>query len=187
MADFFQFYKQFSSLDSITADEIAEKSKIKIFKKGDYLLESGKTCEHLFFINEGLLKIFFHKDDKEFIMRFFSENTLFSVFDSFLTQTPSNSNIIALENTTVTMISYKAMEELCKNNHSVETFYRKLVSKATVIMTKRIREMLEEDAAQRYFQFLAEHNLILQRISMGDIAKYLGITQQSLSRIRNQK
>ena len=120
-------------------------------------------------------------------MRFFSENLLFSAFESYLTQTPSNYMIMAVETTTVTLISHKNMEALCKEHHCVETFFRKLVSVVPLKMTKRISEMLEENATERYRQFVKENKLILQRISLGDLAKYLGITQQSLSRIRAKK
>ena len=69
----------------------------------------------------------------------------------------------------------------------METLFRKLVSVANWKMTKRIREMLESDATSRYKLFIKENNDIVQRLSMGDVAKYLGITQQSLSRIRAAK
>jgi CRP-like cAMP-binding protein len=187
MADFLSYCNKFSDLDEATAEELLQNVKTKTFQKGDYLLMSGKVCKHLFFINEGLTKIFFIKNDKEFIMRFFSENILFTVFESYLTQTPSNYNIMALETTTVTLISQEEMEKLCKKHHCMETFFRKLVSIVSIKMTKRISEMLEENAAERYNQFVKENNSIVQRISLGDLAKYLGITQQSLSRIRAQK
>jgi CRP-like cAMP-binding protein len=187
MADFIQFCNQFSPLKDEVAEELFQKSKIKVFKKGELLLQPGKVCRHLFFINEGFAKIFFFSDDKEFIMRFFPENVLFTAFASYLTQTPSNYIIMALEPTTVTLIRQGDMEELCKKYHCMETFFRKLVSIASVKMTKRISEMLEKNAATSYKQFVKENSEILQKISLGDLAKYLGITQQSLSRIRTQK
>ena len=150
-------------------------------------MKAGEVCRHLFFIQEGLTKIAFDKEDKEFIMRFFSENVLFTVFESYLTQNPSNYMIMALEATTVTKISHDTMEKLCKKHHCMETFFRKLVSVAAVKMSKRISEMLEESATNRYNLFIKENNPILHRINLGDLAKYLGITQQWLSRIRSQK
>ena len=69
----------------------------------------------------------------------------------------------------------------------METFFRKLASLAATKMTRRISEMLEENATERYNLFVKENNQILQRISLGDLASYLGITQQSLSRIRAKK
>ncbi len=187
MTDFLQFCDQFSQLDNRTTDELLQNVRTKTYKKGEYLLRQGETCRYLFFINEGLTKSFFYNDEKEFIMRFFFENVLFTVFDSYLTQTPSNFSVVALEATTITLISYDTVENLCKKHHCMETFFRKLVSIASIKMMKRISEMLEQDATERYNKFVHENNLILQRISLGDLAKYLGITQQSLSRIRASK
>ncbi len=187
MTDFLQFCNQFSPLDEIATVQLSKNLKTKTIQKGDYLLKRGEVCKHLFYINEGLTKIFFDKGDKEFIMRFFSENLLFTVFESYITQKPSNYMIMALETTTVTQVSHDTMEELCKMNHCMETFFRKLISVAAVKMSKRISEMLEENATFRYKQFVKENNLILQRINLGDLANYLGITQQSLSRIRAQQ
>ncbi len=92
--------------------------------------------------------------------------------------------IMALEPTTVTYVSHDDMEMLSKKHHSVETFLRKLMAVASVNMMKRISEMLEENPAERYNNFINENNSLLQRISLGDLAGYLGITQVSLSRIR---
>jgi CRP-like cAMP-binding protein len=184
MADFLQFCKQFSPLDGNIMQTLLQQTITKTYKKGEFLLRSEETCKYLYFINEGLIKSYSEKDEKEFIMRFFSENVLFSVFDSYITQTPSKFNLVTLEDTTVTLIRYKTMEDLCKQHHAMETFFRKLVSIVATKMTKRISEMLEENATDRYRLFVEENNAIHQRISLGDIAKYLGITQQSLSRIR---
>jgi CRP-like cAMP-binding protein len=187
MADFLQFCNQFSHLEKEAIDELFKNLKTKTVRKGEYLLKTGEVCRHLFFINQGLAKLFFVKDGKEFINVFAMENRLFSAFESYLTQTPSNFMLIALEPTTVTLISYVEMEKLCKKHHCMETFFRKLVSVAATKMTRRISEMLEENASERYNQFVKENGPILQRISLGDLASYLGITQQSLSRIRAQK
>jgi CRP/FNR family transcriptional regulator, anaerobic regulatory protein len=187
MADFQQFCNQFSPLTKEAEDDLFKNLKTKTFKKGEYLLKTGEICKHLIFINQGLAKLFFIRDGKEFINVFALENRLFSAFESYLTQTPSNFMLIALEETTVTLISYDEMERLCKKHHCMETFFRKLVSVAATKMTRRISEMLEENATNRYNQFVKENSAIVQRISLGDLASYLGITQQSLSRIRAQK
>jgi CRP-like cAMP-binding protein len=176
-----------SALDKPATDDLFRNIKVRTFKKGDHLLSSGKVSRHLFFINEGFTKMYFIKDDQEFIMRFFSEGVLFTAFESYLASKPSKYAIVALETTTVTLVDQQKMEELCKKHHRMETFFRKLVSIAVVKMTKRISEMLEENATERYNQFVNENRIILHRVSLGDMAKYLGITQQSLSRIRMKK
>ncbi len=187
MHDLLQFCQQFSPLDEETLEELAKNLKTKTVTKGDYFLRAGEVCKNLYFMNEGLAKMFFIKDDKEFINVFCPDGRLFTVFESYVTQTPSNFNLIALEPTTVTLIRYEDMERLCKKHHCMETFFRKLVSLAATKMTRRISEILEENATKRYNHFVTENNYIMKRINLGDLASYLGITQQSLSRIRAQK
>jgi len=187
MTDFLKYCNQLSPLEKETADELVIKLKTKTFQKGDYILRSGDVCRNLLFVDKGLVKLCFTTEDKEFIMRFFPENALFTLLDSYLTQTPSTYEIICLETTTITSIRNDEMELLCKKHHSMERFFRKLVSLAALNMMKRISEMLEENATQRYKHFVEENNHLLQRISLGDLASYLGITQVSLSRIRAKK
>ena len=154
------------------------------FKKGEAILEQGSVCRYVYFINNGLVKTGFESKERTFIMRFFSEGTMFTVLDSYLTQQSSAYKIEALENTVVTRISRTEMDKLCAGFHPMETFFRKLVSMASVNMMARIGEILEEQASARYENFLKENPDLVQRISLGDLASYLGITQVSLSRIR---
>ena len=184
MAELFDYCRQFSSLEPEALEGLLDVAVTKTFRKGQYVLRKGQVCRSLLFVNNGLIKSCFSQDGKEFVMRFFSENLLFSVFDSYFAQSPSRFALLALEPTTLTIIDRVNMETLCAKYHSVETFFRQLLSIATMKMTKRISEMLEGDATERYDQFVAENSAILQRIGVGDIANYLGITPQSLSRIR---
>ena len=120
-------------------------------------------------------------------MRFFPEKTIFTVVNSFEMQQPSTYGIMALESTSVTYILKSDLELLCRKHHCIETAFRKLLSIATINMMKRISEMLEESATERYNHFLQDNGHLLQRISLGDLANYLGITQVSLSRIRGNR
>ncbi len=187
MANFIQFVNKFSKLDKEVTDELLNKLRTTTIEKGKYLLKTGEQCRKIFFINKGLAKTYFNREEKEFIMRFFPENSMFTVLDSYIQQTPSSYMVLALEKTTITYINQLDLDELCKKYHSIETFFRKLISFAALNMMKRISEMLEENATERYNHFVKENNQLLQRISLGDIANYLGITQVSLSRIRAKK
>jgi CRP-like cAMP-binding protein len=184
---FIALCNRLSPLTEAARANLSAALKTKAVERGAYLLEEGKICRHLFFINQGLAKTFFYKEDKEFIMQFFTENRMFTVLDSFQNQAPSTYNIIALEPTNVTYLPYGDLEQLCKQHHCMETFYRKLLAVATTNMMLRISEMLEENPAQAYANFVNSNNHLLQRISLGDLAGYLGITQVSLSRIRARK
>ncbi len=187
MTAILQSINKLSKLDQEATESLLAKIESKTFEKGSYLLKSGFECRKIFFIEEGLVKTYFETEDKEFIMRFFPENSMFTVIDSYVQQTPSTYNILALETTTVTIIDRADMEMLCQEHQGIEVFFRKLLSFAAINMMKRISEMLEENATARYNHFLQENNPLLQRISLGDLSNYLGVTQVTLSRIRAKK
>jgi CRP-like cAMP-binding protein len=161
--------------------------KTKTYEKGEHLVKQGAVCHSLYFIDNGLAKTCFGNEDKEFIMRFFPEQVMFTVLDSFLKQAPSTYAVIALEPTTMTYLFKNDIDLLCRNHHCMETFFRKLVSFASVNMMERISEMLEEKGRERYKNFVSKNSALMQRISLGDLSSYLGITQVSLSRIRARR
>ncbi|MEI6696821.1 MAG: Crp/Fnr family transcriptional regulator [Bacteroidota bacterium] len=187
MSDFLKFIHIISPISQEAADDVSIKLKRKTYKKGDLINNQGQICRNLFFIDKGLVKHYFHNKNRVFILRFFSENNLFTVLDSYINQTPAEYITIALEDTILTYLDYYDIEELCRNHHSFESFIRKFISFAAVNTFKRFKEMLEEDATERYTGFVKEYIHLLQRVSLGDTASYLGISQVSLSRIRSKK
>lgn len=187
MIEFENYINRISPLDTPAMEEIIKYTNIEEYQKGDYILKSEKICNHCYFIKSGLVKLFFRKEEKEFIMTFFKENRMFNEISSYVTQQPSKYMIVALENTIVYSIHKKHIDSLSKTFHSVETLFSKLYAFATLGMMKRVSEMLEENATERYSIFIRENGELLQRISLGDLSSYLGISQVSLSRIRAKK
>jgi len=95
----------------------------KPFSKGDFLLREGQVCQHVFFMKRGMVKICTSNGDREFIMRFFPENLFVTVFDSFVGQVPSRFQIKALEDGVALMLHRNKMQELCRNDHEIESFF----------------------------------------------------------------
>jgi CRP-like cAMP-binding protein len=187
MTEISEYINRVAPLDNEASDDFLKAFEIKTFKKGDLILKADQVSKYYYFIKSGLTKSHFYKDDKEFIMTFFKENMMFTEINSYLTQRPSKYMLMALEDTTVYAIKKEDINTLCQKHHCIETLFSKLFSFATLGMMKRISEMLEENATERYNIFVNENNGLLQRISLGDLANYLGITQVSLSRIRGSK
>lgn len=161
-------------------EEIKVPAAIEISKQNTY-------CRHLYFIKEGVVKFCFDSYDKEFIMRFFEEGVLFTDLESWNKKEYSGYRIVTLEDTVFVTVPLLQFESLCQQNHSLESFYRRIMTQASMNMMERIKEILEEDAKKRYANFVENNPRLLQRISLGDLSKYLGITQVSLSRIRAGK
>lgn len=161
--------------------------KTKSFQKGDFLVKADEVSKNYYFLSSGLVKLFFDNGDKNFIMTFFKEHSFFTELSSFNSGQPSKYILVAIEPVELLYISKFEITKLCQQHHSIDTLFRKLNEIASVRMMIRISEFLEYDAKSRYSNFLKHSCDLLQRISLGDLADYLGITQVSLSRIRGQK
>ncbi len=187
MKDFIKNVNKVSQLSKEAEEDLISRIKTKSFKKGQVINKEGQICNNLFFIDKGLVKHYYHHKERVFILRFFSESNFFTVLDSFVNQTPSQFYTIALEDTETSAIDYSDFEELCSKHHSFETFSRKIFTMVAVVNLKRIKEMFDADATELYEEFINENNHLLQRISLGDVASYLGMSQVTLSRIRAKK
>ncbi len=173
----------------ITAESIDKLSSCcsdRVCEKGETLINTGSYCNHLFFINQGVVKLSFEADDGEFIMRFFQENILFTELESLTTGKPSKYQIVALEDLNYSVIPYPDFEQLCREDSNIALFYRTFLTRAHINMMNRISEMLESDAKTRYNNFIQLNGELINRIKLGDLSRYLGINQVTLSRIRRQ-
>lgn len=182
-----QFINNKVPLDEKTKENLLSICVEKKYKKGEKLLNIGGYCNYLYFINSGLVKLSFEVDEGEFIMRFFQENILFTELESLTTNNPSGYKITALEDVDCILISYSKFEKICREIPRLALLYNKMLTMAHINMMNRISEMLESDAKARYNNFLNENIEIINRISLGDLSRYLGINQVTLSRIRKKK
>lgn len=186
MIEFIGFLNKISPLDKDCLDELSLIIKWNTALKGETILHANSHAKELFFITKGIIKFCFNGDGKEFIMRFFEENILFGDIESYFKGRKSKYEIVAIEDIEYLSIPIEAFEKLCLKHHSLETFFRKFMVMANLNMMERVSEILEENATKRYINFTHNNSDLLNRISLGDLANYLGITQVSLSRIRAQ-
>lgn len=159
----------------------------KTHKKGDFLLKYGNTCKHLFFIEKGL--VYSETIDGNILWYEFEGNS-FTNIESFYNRLPSNSNILVAEdNTIVLRITYDNFNSLINSTDSLKTWAVKFYQNELSRITSYYESLRTKDATERYNELINSYPEILQRIPLGHIASYLGITQVSLSRIRagNQK
>jgi len=187
MSDFIKYINSISQLDIDASNDLLKELKTKTFNKNAFILKPGEVCRYFYYLEQGLTKSFSYNNDKEFIMAFYQENMMFTELSSYLAQRPSKYMLLALEKTTVSYIHRDTIERLCNSHHSIEKAVRKLFTITSACFMERISVMLEENAKERYNNFINDYPSLIQRISLGDMANYIGITQVSLSRIRAAK
>jgi len=187
MVEFLKCANRYSSLSDKAATELIRRIRTKTYSKGELIHSEGIVCKRLFFVQSGLAKHFCYHNDNQYVLRFFEENNFFIATDSFFNDLPAEYSTMALEETTIAYLEYVDFEFLCQKHHSFESFARKFVSIVAYTAISNLKGLLYLDATERYAKFIREYGHLQQRISLGDTAGYLGISQVSLSRIRSKK
>jgi len=157
-------------------------------KKKRNLLVPGDVCHHVYFITSGAVRSY-HVDEKgvEHIYQLRLENSWISDLESFFSQKPSYYYIESIEESTLLRISYKHLETLYSEVPKLERYFRILFQKAYINALQRLNSTMWDTAEERYNEMVKENCSILQRVPQTYIASYLGITPESLSRIRKKK
>lgn len=165
--------------------KLLKRRKIIYLKKDEYFLLAGKIPDCLGYNISGLLRLFYIDDSgNEINKHFVTEKTLAVAYNAFIRREESNIYIQALENTKLLIIDYKTYNDLLNSHICWQKAARKLAEMLFILGQKRESDFLLIDAQERYLQFLEDYPNLVNRISQYHIASYLGITPESLSRIR---
>lgn len=158
-----------------------------IYPKGHFLHKPNRTCKYTYFINKGLIRIFYLKGDKEITDNFSAESEWITSIYSFLQNIPDHFYIQTLEETELVRISLIELEECFKDFPEMERFGRMLISQYFLEQSERIISLQFNSAQERYQFFERTSKNKLQRVPLGMLASHLGMTQETLSRVRSSK
>ena len=165
---------------------LLKRKKTIAIKKGEYFLMAGDVPEYIGFVISGLLRLFYiDNNGVEINKHFCVENTLAISYSAFLQRQESRFYIQALEDTRLLIIDHETYRHLLDGHVCWQIVARKLAEMLFILKEKREWEFLLQDAQERYLQFLEDYPDLEQRLSQYHIASYLGITPESLSRIRS--
>jgi len=168
--------------------ELVQKAFIpKKLRKKQYLLQEGEVCKYLAFITKGAMRQY-TVDDKgvEHIIRFGIENWWMSDRESFSTGTPTKYNIDAVEDSELLLVNNADWQQLSDQSPAYAEMTRQLEYRGYVAAQKRIHASISLSAEERYRELLNTHPDLLQRFPQNMIASYLGVSPETLSRIRKQ-
>ncbi|MDH4460770.1 MAG: Crp/Fnr family transcriptional regulator [Flectobacillus sp.] len=170
--------------------KVAEKSfSLQKLKKGDIFLKDGDVATKVAFVNKGILVNIFPSTEKgNIVTGITSEGKFTTVGKSFLTQTPSDEMIMAIEDCEILVITNEQVQEIYLKNKNLERAARFIFEAHKIFQNLKVRWFVERDALKRYEAFAEYSPSIVERVPQYMIASYLGITPESLSRlIANRK
>lgn len=155
--------------------------------KGKFLLRPGTHVKHEYFVVKGCLKAYY-VDDKgsSHIIQFAIENWWIGDFDAFYNHNPSRLYIEAIEDSTLLSINYDYLQNIYQDAPIFERYFRILITNSFISQRERILSSLEKNNQERYLEFCASYPNIENRVPNYDIANYLGISPENLSRVRGK-
>lgn len=174
----------------LTNDElrlVEEVTMPKKIRKRQYLLQEGDISNHIGFVVKGCFRLYsIGKNGEEHIMRFAIENWWISDFDSFQSGLPSKYHIDALEDGELLMIKREKWNTLLETIPNFKILIDKLTAKNYEVHQNRILSNISETAVEKYDNFMRSYPMIYDRIPLHMIASYLGLSRETLSRVRQQ-
>ncbi|NLR57277.1 Crp/Fnr family transcriptional regulator [Chitinophaga polysaccharea] len=157
------------------------------YKTGELLSEAGKTSHAIYFIATGIVRVYTLHNGKEISLDFLFPRSFCASYASFITQQPAAVNIQAIMPVTGYAFHYADLQQLYHASHQSERIGRLIAEQQYLRKYNRELSFLQYSAQERYAQLLQEHPEVIQHIPIKQIASYLGIEPESLSRIRKNR
>ena len=185
------FFRQMNEKVGLTKEEeeiIRTYLTPKKIRKKQFLLQEGDVCRHIAFVEKGMLRAYtIGEKGTERIIQFAMEGWTISDLYSFLTSEPATYAIEAIEDSELVLISQQANTELLEKLPRYETYMRILLTNAYIALQRRINSVISNTPEERYNTFTALYPEIVRRVPQHMIAAFMGLTPETLSRVRSKK
>lgn len=186
---YLELKKRIEELSPLTEDEwkdISTKWKQKTIEKNHYLLKAGQIESKFYFIYKGVHRVFGDRDGEEINVGFAYDGEYSGVFDSFLAQTPSDLYLQSITESQVLYIEFDDMMELFDKYKSIERWGRLFNAKMLIAMARRQMEARSFTAEEKFKRLFDQSPHIFQLVPLKHLASYLGMTPETLSRMRKK-
>ena len=184
---YFEIFNKSVPLTEEDQEMIKNYLTVKKLRKRQYLLQEGDVCKVVAFVENGALRLYrVDEDGTEHIVQFALDGWFITDLYSFLTHEPSTYNIDAIEDSELVLISRPASEELRKLSAKYQEFIFQATSEAYIQLERRITSTISLGLEERYKDLVTNFPTITQRVPQHMIASYMGLTPETISRVRKR-
>lgn len=183
MQKLIEYIEQFVKLDSEVIQELKNLAEEETYKKNQFILEQGERCNKIWFLKKGMVRKFHLCDGKEVTTWIHTENDTFTSLQSYAQKSVSDEYLQACEDTEVISITKSNSEKLAKYPQIME-FTNALMEREFVNIDKHSKELNQRDAKGKYAYLKEIAPEIIKRAKIGHIASIIGVSRETLSRIR---
>ncbi len=181
-----EYISQFVKLEEKEIDNILSSISVKHYQAGDILLKEGMISKTSFFNLKGCVRLFYLVDGEEKTTFFYTENQFITSMRSFTQSTPSNHYLECLEECILALIPYEVEKQLLQRIPKLETFSRIILEQELANYQEMLSFFVIANPEQRYLNLLQTAPNLLNRVPLYQLASYIGVKAESLSRIRNR-
>ncbi|KGN97265.1 hypothetical protein HQ36_07935 [Porphyromonas gingivicanis] len=184
---FSEYLRSSTKLSNEQMEQLFKRSKVLMPKKGEFLLTPGQLCKHRFFIEQGAVREYsIDEKGREHLLHFAIEGWFLMNVNSIFFNQPSDYFIETIEPSRILLLDEDEVQHLIAEDSSFDNFTKNLLYEHIQVLQRRITSLQSDSAEERYLYFTQTYPEIMSRVPQLMIASYLGITPESLSRIRRE-
>lgn len=154
------------------------------FKKGETILATGEVCEYIYYLDQGLVRQFYYKNNKEVTEHLGEDRTIFMCIESLFKEEPTKLQVEALENCIIYGLPKYELEKISLHHVNIQMLYRKILEESLIISQVHADLVRFESAQSRYEKMCKLSSQVILRAPLLHIANYLQMTPETLSRVR---
>jgi CRP-like cAMP-binding protein len=181
------YFKHLFPLDDKECTEIANRLSDRKIRRNQYILQDGDVCRHFTFVVSGCFKMFaVDKNGKEHNLQFAAENDWITDLSSFYSEKASSVFIEAIERSEILQVKHDDLLYLYVHYHKFDHNFRVIIEQKYIELQNRVLQNISSTAEERYITFLQQYPNLSNRLPNTQIASYLGITPEFLSKVRRE-
>lgn len=181
------YFNNYLSLSETEKAELIARFTKRQIKRRQFILQEGDVCTHYVFVVEGCMKMYkVDENGKEHNLQFAAENDWLADIDSLHNEGPSKLYIEAIEPSQILQIAKSDLWYLYTHYHKFDRIFRVMIENKFIELQNRVLQNISSTAHERYNAFLVQYPNLSRRLPNTQIASYLGITPEFLSKIRGE-